>query len=115
MAPKSSTTGTTAGSKTKASKKIPPAVIAETAPVAANPDLDAEEDDEEEMSASSGSSGPSLQKEESAAPMTTKNFRNHPDMENFFRFVFENDLRLEALEIVDNIIAERKEKKTKLL
>ncbi len=31
---------------------------------------------------------------------TMKNFRNHPDIENFYRFIFENDLRLEALEII---------------
>ncbi len=38
---------------------------------------------------------PAISREESA-PMTPKNFRNHPDMENFFRFIYENDLRLEA-------------------
>ena len=26
-----------------------------------------------------------------------KNFRHHPDMENFYRFIYENDLRHEAL------------------
>jgi hypothetical protein len=57
---------------------------------------------------------PTLQKPEEGAaqaPMTTKNFRNHPDMENFFRFIYENDLRLEALEIIDQIISERKNRR----
>lgn len=57
---------------------------------------------------------PTLAKpEEGAAPMTPKNFRNHPDMENFFRFIYENDLRLEALQIIDEIISTRKAKRKK--
>lgn len=40
-----------------------------------------------------------------------KNFRHHPDMENFYRFIFDNDLRHEALEIIDQIIADKKAKK----
>jgi hypothetical protein len=36
-----------------------------------------------------------------------KNFRHHPDMENFYRFIFENDLRHEALAIIDEIMAEK--------
>jgi hypothetical protein len=51
--------------------------------------------------------------EESIAAMTPKNFRNHPDMENFFRFIYENDLRLEALQIIDQIIVERKARRKK--
>ena len=43
-----------------------------------------------------------------------KNFRHHPDMENFFRFIYENDLRLEALDIVDEIIAARASKNKKI-
>ncbi|MBI2605056.1 MAG: hypothetical protein HYW49_03140 [Deltaproteobacteria bacterium] len=41
-----------------------------------------------------------------------KNFRNHPDMENFFRFIYENDLRIEALEIIGGIIVNRVNKKS---
>lgn len=52
--------------------------------------------------------------EEGAAPMTPKNFRNHPDMENFFRFIYENDLRHEALQIIDEIIVDRKTKRKKI-
>ena len=36
-----------------------------------------------------------------------KNFRHHPDMENFYRFIFENDLRHEALTIIDEIMLEK--------
>lgn len=57
---------------------------------------------------------PALQKpEEGATPMTPKNFRNHPDMENFFRFIYENDLRLEALHIIDDILNQRKARRKK--
>lgn len=52
-------------------------------------------------------------KEDAASPMTPKNFRNHPDMENFFRFIYENDLRHEALQIIDEIILDRRDKKAK--
>ncbi len=36
-----------------------------------------------------------------------KNFRHHPDMENFYRFIYENDLRHEALAIIDEIILQK--------
>jgi hypothetical protein len=36
-----------------------------------------------------------------------KNFRHHPDIENFYRFIFENDLRYEALEIIDVMATQR--------
>ncbi|MFZ9596121.1 MAG: hypothetical protein ACO3A2_08590 [Bdellovibrionia bacterium] len=41
-----------------------------------------------------------------------KNFRHHPDMENFYRFIFENDLRHEALAIIDEIIVQKAEKRS---
>lgn len=40
-----------------------------------------------------------------------KNFRHHPDMENFYRFIYENDLRHEALEIIDQIMIEKQQRK----
>lgn len=40
-----------------------------------------------------------------------KNFRHHPEMENFYRFVYENDLRFEALAIIDEIMAEKAARK----
>lgn len=56
---------------------------------------------------------PTISREESA-PMTPKTFRNHPDMENFFRFIYDNDLRVEALQIIDTIIVDRRARKKKL-
>jgi hypothetical protein len=51
--------------------------------------------------------------QESAGGGAPKNFRNHPDIENFFRFIYENDLREEALEILDNVIVAKAAKKKK--
>lgn len=41
-----------------------------------------------------------------------KNFRHHPDMENFYRFIYENDLRHEALAIIDKIMVEKLARRT---
>jgi hypothetical protein len=41
-----------------------------------------------------------------------KNFRQQADIESFFRFVYENDLRLEALEILDSTREMKKAAKT---
>ena len=40
-------------------------------------------------------------------PSIPKNFRQQADIEAFFRFVFENDLRLEALDIIKNVRAQK--------
>ena len=40
-----------------------------------------------------------------------KNFRHHPDMENFYRFIFENDLRHEALAILDEVLIEKQNRR----
>jgi hypothetical protein len=40
-----------------------------------------------------------------------KNFRSHPDIENFFRFIYENDLREESLMMLDEMLARRDELK----
>jgi hypothetical protein len=40
-----------------------------------------------------------------------KNFRHHPDMENFYRFIYENDLRHEALAIIDQIMIDKQTRK----
>lgn len=61
----------------------------------------------------SGSVTPAISREEPSTPMTPKNFRNHPDMENFFRFIYENDLRIEALHIIDEIIVQRQARRKK--
>lgn len=72
-----------------------------------------EDDEEEEMEA--GSSGGASQSGLAIAAATAgaetaagslKNFRHHPDLENFYRFIYENDLRYEALEIIDLMAAQ---------
>jgi hypothetical protein len=44
-------------------------------------------------------------------PTSMKKFRQSPEIEGFYRFIFENDLQKEAYEILDRIIMERKAKK----
>ena len=41
-------------------------------------------------------------------PNSMKKFRQSPEIEGFYRFIYENDLRSEAFEILDGILAERK-------
>lgn len=42
----------------------------------------------------------------------TRNFRTNPEVENFYRFVYENDLRFEAKKVFEQIVASMK-KETK--
>jgi len=44
-------------------------------------------------------------------PTSLKKFRQSPEIEGFYRFIFENDLQKEAYEILDRIIMARKAKK----
>ena len=44
-------------------------------------------------------------------PTSLKKFRQSPEIEGFYRFVYENDLQKEAYEIMDRIIQTRKMKK----
>lgn len=44
-------------------------------------------------------------------PTSLKKFRQSPEIEGFYRFVFENDLQKESYEILDRIILLRKSKK----
>src|SRR5689334_13975504 len=76
-----------------------------TAPTEMSPEeLEEIEEQQEEAAATSNSGNAAAL---AAAGGTTemsasfKNFRHHPDMENFYRFIFENDLRHEALAIID--------------
>jgi len=47
-----------------------------------------------------------LKKEESTPHIvTSRNFRNGPDIENFYRFVHENELRQEARKLLDYIFS----------
>lgn len=40
-----------------------------------------------------------------------KNFRHHPTIENFYRFVHEYDLRPEVLVKLDEVLAKKREKR----
>jgi len=44
-------------------------------------------------------------------PTSLKKFRQSPEIEGFYRFVFENDLQKESYDILDRIIIQRKSKK----
>ncbi len=46
-------------------------------------------------------------------PTSLKKFRQSPEIEGFYRFVYENDLRQEAFDILNKIVSSRKNKKTK--
>jgi len=41
-------------------------------------------------------------------PTSTKKFRQSPEIEGFYRFVYENDLQREAFDILNQIIQRRK-------
>src|SRR6201995_4103833 len=41
-------------------------------------------------------------------PTSIKKFRESPEIEGFYRFVYENDLQAEAFDILDKIIERRK-------
>lgn len=75
--------------------------------------IEAEEDSEEETAvASSATSGAaaSMLAAQSATEVNAgslKNFRHHPDMENFYRFIYENDLRTEAVQIIDQMMEQK--------
>ena len=45
-------------------------------------------------------------------PTSLKKFRQSPEIEGFYRFIYENDLQKEAYDILDRIIIERKAKKS---
>ncbi len=51
-----------------------------------------------------------------STPTTVKKLRQSPEIESFYRFIYENDLRYESCQILDEIIearkAEPKKKKT---
>jgi hypothetical protein len=45
-------------------------------------------------------------------PTSIKKFRQSPEIEGFYRFVFENDLQREAHDILEKIILRRKNERT---
>lgn len=77
-----------------------------------------EDADLDEMEAGTGSGG--ISSADAALAMATsaaessgslKNFRHHPDIENFYRFIFENDLRVEAYQILSELHEQKKTRK----
>lgn len=48
-----------------------------------------------------------------SVPTSIKKFRQSPEIEGFYRFIYENDLQKEAFEILDLIVTARKQKKLK--
>ncbi len=47
-------------------------------------------------------------------PTNIKKLRQSPEIEGFYRFVFENDLRQEAHDIIDRLLIDRKLKAKEL-
>ena len=97
----------------KAGKQAAKAAPAEVVP---EPAVDLEELEEQQAEAaasSQNSSAAALAAANGPTEMSAsfKNFRHHPDMENFYRFIFDNDLRHEALEIIDEIMIEKAQRK----
>lgn len=41
-------------------------------------------------------------------PASTKKFRQSPEIEGFYRFIYENDLRQEAVGVLDGILLRRR-------
>lgn len=106
-----------AKSPAKAEKPAVKAAAEETPPQvkAAEDSSEGEELDEDEV-ASSGSGGGGNAAALAAAgsgemSASFKNFRHHPDMENFYRFIFENDLRHEALAIMNQMVQQKQNEK----
>ena len=55
----------------------------------------------------------SADQEAASIPASLKKFRQSPEIEGFYRFIYENDLRTEAFAIVDDISQKRAASKTK--
>lgn len=45
-------------------------------------------------------------------PTSAKKFRQSPELEGFYRFIYENDLRKEAFEVIDRLLLARKAAKS---
>lgn len=46
-------------------------------------------------------------------PNSLKKFRQSPEIEGLYRFIYENDLQKEAYEIIHDLVCQRKNKKDK--
>lgn len=51
--------------------------------------------------------------EVSEATVNIRTFRKNPDVENFYRFIFDNNLRVEARSLVENLFTAMGGKTTK--
>jgi hypothetical protein len=97
----------------KAGKAADEAKVLEAAAGPSQEELDDQEEAAAEASTSGGGGGNAAALAAAAAGGPTemsasfKNFRHHPDMENFYRFIFENDLRHEALAIIDEMAVQK--------
>jgi len=89
------------------------AEIMATAPTAETSEDEMEEEESVRTSSSAGGNAAALAAVTGTGEMSAsfKNFRHHPDMENFYRFIYENDLRLEALAIIDEMLVQRANRK----
>ena len=92
--------------------------VAEAAPAVEVSAIDQEELEEQQAEAASNSGGgndAALAAAAAGGPTemsaSFKNFRHHPDMENFYRFIYENDLRHEALAIIDEMALHKQVRK----
>ncbi len=44
-------------------------------------------------------------------PTSTKKFRQSPEIEGFYRFIYENDLRQESVVVLDGILLRRRDER----
>ena len=101
----------------KAPKQSLKAALEEETPTAPNAPAEGgdEEIDEDEAAAGGGGDGGNAAALAAAGSgemsASFKNFRHHPDMENFYRFIFENDLRHEALAIMNQMVQQKQAEK----
>ena len=93
--------------------KIPVIEDAATAPTVDADELEEQEDAAAEASGQNSNAAALAAAAGGQTEMSAsfKNFRHHPDMENFYRFIYENDLRHEALAIIDEIMLDKQEKR----
>ena len=52
-------------------------------------------------------------KQSESLPMSPKKFRQSPELEGFYRFIYENDLRREASITIEKILLIRKARRSK--
>ena len=95
--------------------KVPETKALEAAAPAEVDQEELEEQQAEAAASSGGGNDAALAAAAAGSPTemsaSFKNFRHHPDMENFYRFIYENDLRHEALAIIDTMSLQKQTRK----